>query len=436
MRKLIKDSLSMTYLGFLLMLSIFWSSPAWSLDDYTERKIRLAVVQCEHALAVKPPRSQLALRVLQRYFKKYALYRDAAITRAPSVWDSDETHPTGERFLGKTYSEILPLCERELPKKLENAAQALLQYQAKQEAIAQQQAAAQQKAQQQALQQVKLAVGNYCQQYLRKPVPAMLDEAAEAQLNQDYAAYHNARRAALALSSDIQQAEFQATVKGAQAQQFLPKKQTVREWFDYCELVFAEHLSKTVEAEGPPVPAVEKQLVAEVKPQTPPEIDKKVTIDAEKNVEKRNIAKQDEAAEVKQEIADTAQQIEDSVEETEAELVEEAEPAIEEEAEAELPAEDAIETNDADIKDEEVDEEVDEEYLAAMKKAKGDRAKILKQEQRAPEYLDEDQEDILASKEWFFEDYDKNDNPTACRIYIFSANKLEEKEDFKGACFE
>ncbi len=444
--------------SLVLLLPMFWSSAAWSLDAYTERNVRLAALQCEHALAVKPPKTALALRVLQRYFKKYALYRDAATARDPSVWASDEQHPSGKRFMDKAYSDILSHCEKTLPKKIEQAEQALLQYQAKQEAAAQQKALAQQKAQQQAMQQVQIAIENYCQTYLRTAPPDTLNAATEQQLNQDYAAYTHARKAALALSLDIQQAEFKSLVKGAQAQQLLAKKQTVRAWFEYCEIVFADHLSKTVEAEGPPAPdsaliadtaTIDAEVLAEAEapkatatdkestsialleePSTPVEEQDKPIEDATESIETAHpIAEEtpDSASHTDETIADesidTAAAEEEVLEEDTPEAAIEEEPEVDEMDEAEAVEDEAVNA-------------VEDEYSAILAKAKTDRAKILKKERRVPEYLDEDQEDALASKEWFYEDYDKNDNPSACRIYVFSGHKLKEQESFKGSCFE
>jgi len=476
MHKPIKGILTQIFFSLLLSVPMLWSSTVWGLDTYTERKVRLAAVQCEHALAVKPPKTKLALRVLQRYFKKYVLYRDAASARDSGIWASEEQHPTGKRFVDKTYSEILAQCERELPRKLKAAETALLEYQAKQTQITQQKEQSQQKQRQQAMQHVKLAVSRYCQQYLRQPVPETLNEAAKAQLNQDYAAYTNARKAALALSSDIQQLGFKSVVKGAQNQQFLPKEQSIREWFDYCEIVFAEHLSKTVEAEGPPVPVIVNTAEAEVEPIKP----KEVTQDIESSVEQTSITFVKEEPQPKVEIKlkeqpaaqtnkkpdtkslvfgiDKASEKETTMTEETVELKNEQpadeevapKPIVKDIAKAnqteEKRVEEALLTEEsettesekaiAEDEDAEETEEVDEEYLAILKKAKADRTKILKKEKRLPEYLDEDQEDALASKEWFFEDYDKNDNPSACRIYVFSRNKLKEEDGYEGSCFE
>ncbi|GEM_PF-2576661 len=478
-------------------VSFFLLTPSvWGIDAYAERKIRLAAMECEHALNVQPPKTEIALRVLQRYFQKYSLYRDAAVARDPDLWISEEQHPTGKRFLDKSYQAILSLCERELPKKLEQAAQDFARYQERQKNAAQQQQALHQQQQTKALQQVKQAVGHYCQNYSRLPVQSELSDSAKLQLNNDYAAYTQARKAALGLYADIEQDNFAGLLKTQDQAALQPKTQSVREWFEYCELVFADHLSKTVEAEGPPVPnaPVNKAELAPAKPvqtaeaaptkrvegadETKGEVAtdkststasnastaaalvkpaKPVAVPANtpesKPVDKQQPSTPPIATAAAQPPAPISQMPEKSPAKvptpTPAAVKPKPEapptPPAQAKPEVVKPAEKApadtadtaagvADTGDVGDTGDAGDEEDD--YQLALKKAKADRLKILKKEKRAPEYLDEDQDNILASKEWFFEDYDNKDNPKACRIYTFKGDALAEQDAIKGSCFE
>ncbi len=496
------------YLRIACSLSVLlFSHYTWSADTYTDRKIHLAVVQCEHALAVKQVKSGISLRVLRRYFEKYTLYRDAATQRDPYLWTSEALHPTGTRFIDQPYGEILSTCERELPKHVERAEKALLAYQKQQAKLRQAEQNLDKKQQQQAIKQVQLAVTHYCQHYLRKPVPENLDEKAEKRLNDDYQAYTHARKAAISLYADIGYTPFSSLMKSPDQRQVLTKTQTVHEWFDVCEQLFAEHLSKTVKVEAPPTAETPEIAAADTKDTVPvpvivtaktdtpvaPPVDKKTPtikpapivvqekpvvkpktfkiteiLDKDSRLSEEELEETPDVENKDETLASDTEEASDSTTTPVQPVEEAAENTNAPEAEAEVVDTDTatddtvttkedtdIETTtdneDSSVEDEtaadsepandedEVSSEAEEDdtgYLTALKQAKKNRAEILKKEKRAPEYLDENQEDILKSKEWFYEDYDAQENPIACRVYVFSANTLSDSEEFDGSCFE
>ncbi len=74
------------------------------------------------------------------------------------------------------------------------------------------------------------------------------------------------------------------------------------------------------------------------------------------------------------------------------------------------------------------EDEIDPDYQAALKYFKGDRLKVLTDEKRVPDFVDNEDNDLKKSNVWQYEDEEK------CTTYTFQSNKLTKSKTTPGEC--
>jgi hypothetical protein len=71
-----------------------------------------------------------------------------------------------------------------------------------------------------------------------------------------------------------------------------------------------------------------------------------------------------------------------------------------------------------------------EEYKQVMATLAGDRLKVLKDEKRLPDFVDDEDNQYKKAKIWQYE----NDDGSKCKIYTFKGDKLSQSKTQKGEC--
>lgn len=452
---------------FSIIVYPLLTTQAVGRNDLAVKKFEFAIGVCEKGLQMNMPKSKGSLTILQNLFKKYQRHRDAALALEENLKNSEEERYTGSLFSKQTFLEVYQICEREFAEKLAKAEAAVAD---KMKNLDSQQAQASADIKMllentnTAKQQVVLAVDKHCASYLLKP-----EGGTSAPVYNDYQA---AKQQALEIYPAIVNQFHTATLTDNTTGKSKNVNKTVQAWFDYCETAFTGPATPaklaTVTSDSVPV-ASSDEGPSPAQPEesgvTPPA---EIATPSAENVGIAPYPIPEPAPTSPAETASTLPTPEPVtppavVEETATPLpppteiamttlpppkIEVTPPpersatspqtekndATEDKTTAPLrnrtsPSETAavIEENTMEAN---VDDEV-AEYKGVMAKAQGDRLKILKEEKRLPEFVDDADFNYLKAKVWQYE----KSTGDKCNIYSFKGNQLvKSTKNLSGAC--
>jgi hypothetical protein len=337
-----------------------------------------ALTACDRGLKMRMPRSRGSLRILKSLWKRYQYNRDLALKYDKSVKDTTEHVYHGKFFPQKTsFLEAFKLCETDFPNKVKKAETVVTQNIKERELKQQQQQVQRQdliKNQESAKREVVLAINEYCAKRLKNPsIPV-------AELYESYLA---AKQKALATYPQIVNQIHQATLIDMGTGEATHLSQSIQDWFNYCNAVFAPPTD-----DSKPVPSISQLSpisMAMIEPQgpTPPDSKSPATTTSPKN----NVA------------------------------------SAQAEAQSAQPEEDITESDfDADFDQ--------EEYQQVVSNSTADRLKVLKKEGRLPDYVNDEDYDYQQANIWQYE----NEKQNQCNIYQFKDNQLVESKNLAGEC--
>ena len=233
--------------GVLLLFIYSSFNVATANDKYAEKNMELAFSQCERALQMEIPRSAVSLRVLQRYLKKYELYRAAALKISSDLLISNRTYASGldqasdgkdaSLMLDKSYADMDSLCKDNLKQKLQQATtQVNNNIKSYQQRFGNVTSPAQKQAR--AKFQASIAVNRYCGRYI---LPLLLDatEKIQVRLDQDFQSYKIAKQKAQEIDPNI----LSVTLTGLMLKDKKSESitQEIKTWFQYCDAVFPDY---------------------------------------------------------------------------------------------------------------------------------------------------------------------------------------------------
>jgi hypothetical protein len=219
-----------------------------------DKKIQVAFAYCEQGLMLPAPKSVVALKVLQRYFKKYESYRNAATVLNPNIVKLDSVYKSKYPQLGdKPYNALYEQCQTELVAKISQAQEQVAKQIEYFQQLAPQQAETVKKLNDSVMPAVKSAI-ELCGHYVQTPIPKEADEKARNQFNADLMAYQNHKKQALKTHPGILQTHYKSLKRDPEADTVAELDQVLLHWFEYCDSVFLESQSNEVDPEGPPLP--------------------------------------------------------------------------------------------------------------------------------------------------------------------------------------
>ncbi len=466
--------------GIIFSIIVFplFTTQAVGRNDLAVKKFESAISACEKGLQMNMPKSKGSLTILQNLFKKYQRHRDAALAMEGSLKSSEEERYAGSFFSKRSFLEIYQICERELTEKV---AQAETKVADKMKNLDNQQAQSEADIQvlleknHAAKQQLVLAIDKHCASYLLKP-----EGGISAPVYKEYqAAKQQALQTYPAIVNQFHTVAFTDSATGEAKN----VNKTVQAWFDHCDTAFtgpatpekpatvASNLAPVAsDEEGPmrtspeeesTVPPPAESVAASAKegvtPSSPPseQVSPPATTPTapEPIAPPTTVAEKTTTPSPPTEIAMATSQAPTT------EMTSPPEPSLtspqlanpDNSAENDKTAspnnrassknsaapttENAQEANGDNAEDDENDaENVDDEmaeYRGVMAKAQGDRLKILKDEKRLPEFVDDQDFNYLKAKIWQYE------KPTGdkCNIYTFKGNQLiKTVKNFSGAC--
>jgi len=363
----------MRFKYFLLITLAFISTNAIGKDEQAIEKLRSAFRACEKGLKMKMPKSRGSLKILQNHFNSYQRNRDSALQIDDTLKESKSEYYTGPLFSKKTFAEAYTECEQNLAQKVTNANTEVSETTQEIEAKQQQQQA-ELKKNEEAKQQVVLAINEYCANYALNP------KGASSSLHNNY---QTAKQKAMKIYPDIIKEYYVATFKnptnGGEDNRF---NKSVKEWFDYCDKVFAGQKEKLLTTPIPP----NNSPPPEEGP-TPPTVsqDKGKVLAHPPTSDTSTPAKTSSPAPSKTEESVTEERTDDDK----------------------------------------------SEYQNVMNRMKGDRLKILKEEGRLPDFVNDEDYDYQKATIWQFE----KDSGNKCSIYNFKEEQLvKTQKDLKGEC--
>lgn len=217
-----------------LIIAVFISlltTSAVSGNERTAKKFEMAISACEKGLQMKIPKSKGSLTILQNLFKKYQRHRDAALKLDESLKSSEERRYTGSLFVRKTFSEVYQTCEHDFSEKVAMAEAAVKKTAENIEAQQAQQDAKVEKTTAATNQEVVLAIDNYCATYLFKP---------EGTSSPWYGKYQATKQKVLELYPNIVNQFHATTITEIGTSKPTNLNKTIKAWFDYCDTAFAQ----------------------------------------------------------------------------------------------------------------------------------------------------------------------------------------------------
>lgn len=219
-----------------------------------DKKIQVAFAQCEQGLVLPSPKSAVGLKVLQRYFKKYETYRNAATVLNPQIVKADTVYKSKYPQLGdKPYKTLYEQCQTELVAKIAQAQDIVAKQIEHFQQLAPQQVAAVKKLDDSTMPNVKSAM-ELCKHYVQTPLPKDAPEKSRNQFNTDMAAYQNTKKQVLKVHPGILQLRFKSLKRDNEANTVAELEDVLLHWFEYCDNMFAGALSNEIDPEGPPLP--------------------------------------------------------------------------------------------------------------------------------------------------------------------------------------
>ncbi|OQW94863.1 MAG: hypothetical protein BWK79_04520 [Beggiatoa sp. IS2] len=430
------------YFTFILaVLTTLATSNLFAVDALAVKDFQAAISACEQGLQSEMPKSSGSLRVLQSSLSRYQRNKNSALTKDSVLKDSTSERYTGSFFVGKTFKEAYEICESVfVPKVSQAEAIVAKQLEERQARQAEQKAIIDEliKKVDASLEQVTSAI-NICTGFLRAPIPNMLQSP-------QYKEYQAAKAKALAIYPQVVKQFRDATYLDQTTGEETTASKTVQFWFDYCEDVFTTPATAT-EKVGPPSPPVDVPSTTEGKTTKPISKESVKKSKTETVVPPTN----DEDTEVLPENATTkpiAPPIpKESVKKSKTEIV--VPPTNEDDSEVspkslpikgetgEIPSkatpakkevEPAPSADDDAAADEEYAKEVAAEYQKALSQVHGDRLKVLQENKRVPEFVDDEDNDLQKANTWQYEDKAK------CTAYSFKGDKLLKPKVTPGEC--
>lgn len=423
----------------LVLLLTLTTNAVLAADPLAIKSFRAAISACEQGLQSDAPKSRGSLLILQSLLSRYQRNKDAALAKEGSLKDSTSERYTGHFFVEKTFKEAYAICESDFVPKVSQAEAAITkQLEERQARQAEQKAVIDDlmKKVEAAQQQVTAAV-QICTGFLRAPIPNMLQSA-------QYKEYQAAKAKALGIYPAIVKQFHDATYVDSVSGEEVNASKTVQSWFDYCEDMF-ENPPLAADKVGPPSPPAAE--VAPAKKESGKKVKEEVSIPSEVPVKESGKKAKEEVSTpsetpsktpaVTSKPAPAPKELDKKGQKEEVTI-----PTEEAPAEAAIPSKPAKETPSA--KESEVpaagtDEEkaTDEElakkeeaaqYQKALSQVRGDRLKTLEENQRVPEYVDDEDNDIQKANIWQYEDEKK------CTTYTFKGDKLLKSKATPGEC--
>lgn len=240
----------------LSILGMMCCGSVQATDDISpaDKKIQVAFAQCEQGLVLPPPKSTVGLKVLQRYFKKYETYRNAATVLNPQIVKSDNVYKSKYPQLGdRPYKVLYEQCQTELVTKITQAQEQIAKQIEHFQSLAPQQADEIKKLTNSVMPMVKSAI-ELCGRYVQTPITKDANDKARNQFNADMMSYQNQRKQVVKTHPGILQSRFTSLKRDPEANTVAELEQVLLYWFDYCDGVFSGSQSNDIDPEGPPLP--------------------------------------------------------------------------------------------------------------------------------------------------------------------------------------
>lgn len=232
------------------------ASTVHAADDVNpaDKKIQVAFAHCEQGLMLPAPKSMVALKVLQRYFKKYESYRNAATVLNPNLVKLETVYKSKFPQLGdKPYKVLYEQCQTELVAKIAQAQEQVTKQTEHFQQLAPQQTEAVKKLNDSVMPSVKSAI-ELCGRYVQTPISKDANEKIRNQFNTDMMAYQNHKKQAVKMHPGILQVHYKSFKRDPEANTVAELEQVLLRWFEYCDSVFLGSQSNEIDPEGPPLP--------------------------------------------------------------------------------------------------------------------------------------------------------------------------------------
>jgi hypothetical protein len=392
------------------------------------KKFEAALSNCEKGLQAELPKSSGSLKILQLLYKRYERDRDEALGLDASLKEAKHLRYTGKFFVERSFDDIFQSCERDFSAKIgqaESDVNTKEQNRRVKQKEQQPQVDALLKKLNSAMQHVAVAVNQHCVGYLRSPTPQII-----AVVHKPYLA---AKAAALDSYPDVVKQLHESVIIDPEEERQVTK--TVQAWFRYCDDAFKNPASinavdknpekapeKPVEAVSTPVPPAPTTPVvatpAEVKPVTPPAV-------APANLPSiEDEGPMPQPAPIVAPPAPVVPAPTTPAVVTPPVEVKPAAPVIPPATPAGANPPPAAATPAETVDDPKV------EYQKLVNAVEGDRQKILKDEKRLPDYINDEDNDYKKADHWQYESEDGN----KCTVYIFAKDGKATKKPINGEC--
>ena len=398
------------------------------------KKFEAALSNCEKGLQAELPKSSGSLKILQLLYKRYERDRDEALGLDASLKDAKHLRYTGKFFVERSFDDVFQSCERDFSAKIgqaESDVNTKEQNRRVKQKEQQPQVDALLKKLNSAMQHVAVAVNQHCVGYLRSPTPQII-----AVVHKPYLA---AKAAALDSYPDVVKQLHESVIIDTEEERQVTK--TVQAWFRYCDDAFKNPASinavdktpekapeKPVEVLSTPVPPAPTTPVvatpAEVKPVTPPAVvpANLPSIEDEGPMPQPAPIVAPPApvmpAPTSMPAPTTPAVVTPPVE------VKPAAPVIPPATPAGANPPPAAATPAETVDDPKV------EYQKLLNATEGDRQKILKDEKRLPDYINDEDNDYKKADHWQYESEDGN----KCTVYTFAKDGKATKKPINGEC--
>lgn len=398
------------------------------------KKFEAALSNCEKGLQAESPKSSGSLKILQLLYKRYERDRDEALGLDANLKDAKHLRYTGKFFVERSFDDVFQSCERDFSAKLgqaESDVNTKEQNRRVKQKEQQPQVEAVLKKLNSAMQHVAVAVNQHCVGYLRSPTPQIA-----AVVHKPYLA---AKAAALDSYPDVVKQLHDSVIIDPEEERQVTK--TVQAWFRYCDEAFKNPASLNAEkpvVSEPPVatttPAVVTPPPVEIKPVTPP-----VEVKVETAPVKPSLPSIEDEGPMPQPASTSTPTpvIAPTVAPTPIVTPAPAEvkpvtppappvvtpPAV-------IPAPTTAMPPPATATPSETVNDPKVEYQKLVDTLDGDRQKILKDEKRLPDYINDEDNDYKKADHWQYESEDGN----KCTVYIFTKDGKATKKPINGEC--
>lgn len=359
------------------VLVLLFNTSVMAANQQAVLYFKSALTACDRGLQVKMPRSRGSLRILKSLWNRYQYNRDLALKYDETVKSTKEHFYRGKFFSQKmSFLEAFKLCETDLPSKVKQAETVVTQNIEEREMKQKQQEGHRQelmKNKEAAKREVVLAINEYC---AHRPNNSSIPGAS---LSEKYLA---AKQKALSIYPEIVNQIHQATLIDRNTGKENNLSQSIKDWFNYCDAVFAQQTNASEPVPSSlPLPPTSMAMVGAEGPTLP----------------NSNSPAAIPPAPLENKVAATEVTTKPS-----------------------QPEEDA--TDESDL--------AQEEYQEIMSKSADDRLKILKNEGRLPDYVNDEDSNYQKSNIWQYENEEQNQ----CNIYKFKDNQLLETKNLSGEC--